>query len=184
MSLFSREPLSTHVQLICSTAPCHMTICRAEQDVGSLSDPEHFPPADVITSRKKDYIYLHSSDSSLKLCSRSTNRPGDDQLFPAVGSGWLSIPMCVQHMLFNPTVYHKVLAVSLEKPPLHLEGVSQFLGALLFSTWWWGDEIFNPAESLQAKSAFNYCPILRAEVKGQVETVHESHLSICRAAEK
>lgn len=87
-------------------------------------------------------------------------------------------------MLFNPIVYHKMLAVSLENPPLLLVGVSQFLGALLFSTGLGGDEILNPAESLQEKSGFNYCPLLRAEVKGQVETVHGSHLSSCRTAEK
>lgn len=87
-------------------------------------------------------------------------------------------------MLFNPTVYHKVLAVSLENPPLLLVGVSQFLRALLFSAGLGGDEISNPAESLQEKSAFNYCTLLRAEVKGQVETVHGSPLSSCRAAEK
>lgn len=77
-------------------------------------------------------------------------------------------------MLFNPTVYHKVLAVSLENPLLLLVGVSQFLRALLFSAGLGGDEISNPAESLQEKPAFNYCPLLRAEVKGQLETVHGS----------
>lgn len=74
-------------------------------------------------------------------------------------------------MLFNPIVYHKVLAVSLENPPLLLVGVSQFLRALLFSAGLGGDEIFNPAESLQEKSAFNYCLLLRAEVKGHVQTL-------------
>lgn len=87
-------------------------------------------------------------------------------------------------MLFNPIVYHKVLAVSLENPPLLSVGVSQFLRALLFSAGLGGDEIFNPAESLQKKSAFNYCLLLRAEVKGQIEMVHGSHLSSYTAAEK
>lgn len=87
-------------------------------------------------------------------------------------------------MLFDPTVYHKVLAVSLENPPLLSVGVSQFLRALPFSAGLGGDEISNPAESLQEKSAFNYCPLLRAEVKGQLEMAHGSPLSGCRAAEK
>ena len=87
-------------------------------------------------------------------------------------------------MLFNPIVYHKVLAASLENPPLLSVGVSQFLRALLFSAGLGGDEIFNPAESLQEKSAFNYCPLLRAEVKGQEQTVHGSPLSSCGVAEK
>lgn len=30
---------------------------------------------------------LHCSGRALKLYSRSTNSPGDDQLFPAVGTG-------------------------------------------------------------------------------------------------
>lgn len=118
------------------------------------------------------------------LHSHSTNSLGDDQLFPAVGTGWLSVPLCVQHVLFNPIVYHKVLAVSLGNPPLLLLGVSQFLRALLFSAGLGGDEIFNPAESLQEKSAFNYCSLLRAEVKEQVALVHGTHLSSFRAAEK
>lgn len=101
-----------------------------------------------------------------------------------VGTGWLSVPLCVQHVLFNPTVYHKVLAVSLENPPLLLVGVSQFLRALPFSAGLGGDEISNPAESLQEKSAFNYCPLLRAEVRGQEELEHGSPLSSCRVAEK
>lgn len=87
-------------------------------------------------------------------------------------------------MLFDPTVYHKVLAVSLENPPLVLVGVSQFLRALLFSARLGVDEISNPAESRQEKSAFNYCPLLRAEVRGQLEMVRGSLLSSCRAAEK
>lgn len=87
-------------------------------------------------------------------------------------------------MLFDPTVYHKVLVVSLENPPLVLVGVSQFLRALLFSAGLGGDEMSNPAESRQEKSGFNYCPLLRAEVKGQLEMVHGSLLSSCRAAEK
>lgn len=120
----------------------------------------------------------------LLLYSHSTNSLGDDQLFPAVGTGWLSVPLCVQHVLFNPIVYHKVLAVSLGNPPLLLLGVSQFLRALLFSAGPRGDEIFNPAESLQEKSAFNYCSLLRAEVKEQVEMVHGTRLSSFRAAEK
>lgn len=86
-------------------------------------------------------------------------------------------------MLFNPIVYHKVLAASFGNPPLLLLGVSQFLRALLFSAGLGGDEIFNPAESLQKKSAFNYCSLLRAEVKEQVELVHGSHLSSFRAAD-
>lgn len=81
-------------------------------------------------------------------------------------------------MLFDPTVYHKVLAVSLENPLLLSVGVSQFSAGL------GGDEISNPVESLQEKSAFNYCPVLRAEVKGQLEMPHGSPLSSCRAAEK
>lgn len=75
--------------------------------------------------------------------------------------------------------------MSLENPPLLLVGVSQFLRALLFSAGLGSDEIFNPAESLQEKSDFNYCPLLRAEVIGQVQAVHDgSPLSSCRAPEK
>lgn len=64
-----------------------------------------------------------------------------------------------------------------------LLGVSQFLRALLFSAGLGGDEIFNPAESLQEKSAFNYCSLLRAEVKEQGGIVHETHLRRFRATE-
>lgn len=127
---------------------------------------------------------MHIVRVILLLYSRSTNSLGDDQLFPAVGTGWLSVPLCLQHALFNPIVYHKVLAVSLGNPPLLLLGVSQFLRAPLFSTGLGGDEIFNPAESLREKSAFNYCSLLRAEVKEQVETVRGTRLSSSRAAEK
>lgn len=35
-----------------------------------------------------------------------------------------------------------------------------------------GDEMSNPAKILQEKSSFNYCPLLREQVKGQMEMVH------------
>lgn len=63
------------------------------------------------------------------LNSCSTNSRGDDQLLPEDGTGWLRVILCVQHALFDPTVYHKVRAVSLENSPLLSVGVSRFLTA-------------------------------------------------------
>lgn len=181
-SLFIMSPWANDPAAYCShdhSALRHIEMKRVRlYRMKSSHDPEHFPLSHVIrrTSREKYHCQknVHCRGCSLKLNSCSTNSPGDDQLFPAVGTGWLSVPLCVQHVLFNPAVYHKVLAVSLENPPLLLVGVSQFLGVLVFSAGLGGDEISNPAESLQQESAFNYWPLLRAEVRGQEETVHES----------
>lgn len=53
----------------------------------------------------------------LKLSSRSKSCPRREQLFPAAGTRWWSVLLCVRHALFDPTVYHKVFAASLEKSP-------------------------------------------------------------------
>lgn len=54
----------------------------------------------------------------LKPSSRSKSCLRHDQLFPVASTRWLSVLLCVRHSLFDPTVYHKVLAASLEKSPL------------------------------------------------------------------
>lgn len=67
------------------------------------------------------WILEQNKQKSLCQTSRhslhSTNSPGDDQLLLVVCTVWLSVPLCVQHVHFNPPVYHKVLAVSSENPP-------------------------------------------------------------------
>lgn len=79
---------------------------------------------------------LHHPGCTYMLNSFGTNSRGDDQLFPEDGTGWLSVLLCIQHALFDPTVYHKVRAVSLENTPLVSVGVSQFLRARRLEPGW------------------------------------------------
>lgn len=55
----------------------------------SSDDPEHFPLDCVISTTRRKHVSLSQEmcTAALVLYSHSTNSLGDDQLFPAVGTG-------------------------------------------------------------------------------------------------
>lgn len=89
--------------------------------------------ASILNTRNRGLRHL---GCTYKLNGCSANSCGDDQLFPEVSTGWLSVLLCVQHVLVDPTVYHKVRAVSLENSPSRSVGVFQFLRAKRLEPGW------------------------------------------------
>lgn len=116
------------------------------------------------------------SGRTYMLNSCSTNSRGDDQLFPEDGTGWLSVLLCVQHVLFDPTVYHKVRAVSLENSPLLSVGVSRFLTAKRLEPGWEVMKYLIPQRVCRRSQPLIAVPLLRAGVKEQLEMAWGSSL--------
>lgn len=119
---------------------------------------------------------LHHPGRTYMLNSCSTNHRGDDQSFPEDGTGWLSVLLCVQHELFDPTVYHKVREVSLENSPLLSVGVSRFLTAKRLEPGWEVKKHLIPQRVCRRSQPLIAVPILRAGVKGQLEMAWSSSL--------
>lgn len=114
---------------------------------------------------------LRHPGCTYKLNSCSAISCGDDQLFPEVSTGWLSALLCVQHVLVDPTVYHKLRAVSLENSPSLSVGVSQFLRA---KPGWEVMKCLIPQRVCRRSQSLITVPLLRAEVKGQLEMARSS----------
>lgn len=150
----------------------HLTAWKLQKVEATVHGRGWICPSVYVIRRRR----LHHPLRTYMLNSCSTNSRGDDQLFPEDGTGWLSVLLCVQHVLYDPTVYHKVRAVSLENSPLLSVGVSRFLTAKRLEPGWEVMKYLIPQRVCRRSQPLIAVPLLRAGVKGQLEMARSSSL--------